>query len=188
MSEVSSQADVRRGLMTNGQSRLLDVLGVGERALEKQLAPRRKMLEMFFTPSSLARLKKMGLIPTAAELLRKKTAVKRGGRKKLASDKQRFYLVGRTVDEQFGKFDPAFKLLRTLKAADGNWDSNELRSELAKRRFTPREIDALLRARTPMGATKRFVAQSLASPKHPNGLSLQTIHSCYSRYLKVLKA
>jgi hypothetical protein len=167
--------------MTNGQSRLQEFLGVKKRALEKQLAPRRKMLEMVSRASAVARLKEAGLIPKNW-----KPATRRGGRKTLAAEKQRLYLIGCTLTEQFGKFDAGFKLLRQLKIIHGN-DQNALRSELAKRHFAPKEIAALLDARTPMGAAKRFVAQSLANSKHPNGLSLPTIHSAYSRYLKILK-
>ena len=192
MSEVSSRVGVRRVLMTNGQSRLLEVLGVKERALEKQMSPRRKMLEMVSRPSTVARLEEAGLISTdwydaTAASPHKKPATRRGGRKRLAVEKQRFYVIGCAVDEQFRKFGPAFKVLRELKIIDGNGNLNALRSELAKRRFAPKEIDVLLHARTPMGAAKRFIAQSLTNRKHRNGLSLQTIHSCHSRYLKVLK-
>jgi hypothetical protein len=105
------------------------------------------MLEMVSRASTVARLKEARLIPSnwsdpAAALARKKPAAKHGGRKRLPSEKQRFYLVGRTIDEQFRNFAPAFKLLRTLRATDGNGDS--LRIELTKRHLTPLEIDALL--------------------------------------------
>ena len=158
------------------KSRLLDVLEVKKRRLEEITALRRRMLEKTSSASTLTRR----LLPN------KKPAKTRIGRKRLASEKQHFYLIGCAVDEQFRKFDPAFKLLRQLKIIHGN-DLNTLRNELAKRHFAPKEIDALLYARTPMGAAKTLVAHSLANPKHPNGLSLQTIHSSYSRYLRVLK-
>jgi hypothetical protein len=147
--------------------------------------PRRRILEMFSSASLVARIKQEGLIaakwndPAAGSP--HKSATKRGGRKKLASEKQRFYLIGRAVDDQFRKFDPAFKLLRELKIIDQNWELDALRSEFAKHRFTPKEIDAVLQARKPMSAAKRFVAKTL-------GLSLQTVKSCYSRYVKVLKS
>jgi hypothetical protein len=147
--------------MTNGQSRLLEVLGVKERALEKQMSPRRKMLEMVSRASTVARLEEAGLISTdwydaTAASPHKKPATRRGGRKRLAVEKQRFYVIGCAVDEQFRKFGPAFKVLRELKIIDGNGNLNALRSELAKRRFAPKEIDVLLHARTPMGAAKSF--------------------------------
>jgi hypothetical protein len=111
----------------------------------------------------------------------------RGGRKRLATEKQRFFEIGCAVDEQFPKFQSAFRLLRTLKVTNRNLDPNELRTELIKYQLTYNQITALLNARTSMGAAKRFIAQSLTSRNHPNGLSLQTINSCYSRYLKAVK-
>lgn len=178
--------------MTNSQSRVIDVRRVKERErLWIIISPQGKMLDKISSPSILTSLKLMGFIPTnweypAAASSHKKRATTGGGRKRLATEKRRFYLIGCAVDQQFRKFDPAFKLLRELKIVHGN-DLSALRSELARRRFAPSEIDALLHARTPMGAAKRFVAQSLANAKHPTGLSLRTIHSCYSRYLKALK-
>ena len=118
----------------------------------------------------------------------KKSSTTRGGRKKLVTEKQRFYLIGRSVDQMFSRLESAFRVSKEFKLANGNWDVNTLRSELAKHQFTPKEIDALLQARTPMGAAKRFVAKSLTSRAHPNGISLQTVNSCYSRYLKALES
>src|SRR5215472_531348 len=48
----------------------------------------------------------------------------------------------------------------------------------------PKEIDAVLQARTPMGAAKRYIARTYTRPAHPNGISLKTVNSCYSRYFK----
>jgi hypothetical protein len=174
------------------KSMLLDVLEVKKGRLEALALSRRRLLEMFSSASLLARIKQEGIIatnrndPVAASPHTK--SAKRGGRKRLASEKQRFYLIGRAVDEQFCKFDRAFKLLREVKIIDPNWDLNALRSELAERYFTSKESDAVLQSRTPLGAAKRFVAKTLASRAHPNGISLQTVNSCYSRYLKVLKS
>jgi hypothetical protein len=84
--------------------------------------------------------------------------------------------------------ESAFRVSKEFKLANGNWDVNTLRSELVRHQFTSKEIDAVLQARTPMGAVKRFVAKSLTSRNHPNGISLQTVNSCYSRYLKVLES
>ena len=178
--------------MSNGQSRFLEVLGVKERALKKQLAPKRKMLEMS-RASTVARAKEAGLIPTnrndiAAALAGKKPAAKHGGRKRLSTDKRRFYMIGCLVEQMFPRFESAFKISKELKITNGSWDLNSLRSELAKHRYVPKEIDAVLTARTPMGAAKRFVARSLTSRAYPSGISLQTVSSCYSRYLQALKS
>jgi hypothetical protein len=179
-------------LMSNSHSRLLDVFDVKKRKLEEMVSSRRRVLEMFSSASLLARIKQEGLIagkwndPAAASP--HKSAATRGGRKRLPSEKQRFYIIGRAVDEQFHKFDRAFKLLRELKIIDQNWDLDTLRSKLEKRNFTQKEIDAVLQSRTPLVAAKRFVAKCLTSHKHPSGISLQTVSSCYSRYLKALKS
>ena len=118
----------------------------------------------------------------------KKSPATRGGRRRLATERQRFYLIGLAVDQQFRKFEPAFKLLRELKITSDNWDVNELRIKLLRYNLPINEIEAVLQARTPRGAAKRFVAKSLTSRNHPNGISLQTVNSCYSRYLKVLES
>jgi hypothetical protein len=86
------------------------------------------------------------------------------------------------------RFVSAFRVSKEFKLANGNWDVNTLRSELARHQFASKEIDAVLQARTPMGAAKRFTAKSLTSRTHPNGISLQTVNSAYSRYLKVLES
>ena len=116
----------------------------------------------------------------------KKSPTTRGGRKRLATEKQRFYMIGCLVDQMLPRFESAFRVSKELKLVKGNWELNTLRSELAKHHFTSTEIDAVLQARPPMGAAKRFVAKSLTSRNHPNGISLQTVNSCYSRYLKSL--
>jgi len=179
--------------MTNGQSRLLDVLLVKERALETLRSPQRKMLEMVSMASTIARLKQAGLIPPnwndpGAASAHKKSATTRGGRKRLATERQRFYLIGLAVDQQFRKLEPAFKLLRELKITGVHSYVNELRSSLLRYNLNTNEIEAVLQARTPKGAAKRFVAKSLTNRAHPNGISLQTVNSCYSRYLKALES
>lgn len=151
------------------------------------------MLNKVSSASILASFKLPNLRATnsndpAAATPHKKRATTGGGRKRLTTEKRRFYLIGCAVDEQCRKFGPAFKFLRELKIIDSNCDLNACSIELAKHRFTPTEIEAVLQARTPMGAAKRFIAKSLTSHKHPNGLSLETISSCYSRYLKALKS
>ena len=118
----------------------------------------------------------------------KKSAMKRGGRKRLAMEKQRFYMIGCSVNQMFSRLESAFRVSKEFKLANGNWDVNTLRSELVRHQFTSKEIDAVLQARTPMGAAKRFVAKSLTSRAHPNGISLQTVNSCYSRYVNVLES
>jgi hypothetical protein len=115
----------------------------------------------------------------------KKYPTTRGGRKRLPTEKQRFYLIGRSVDQMFSRLESAFRVSKEFKLANGNSDVNTLRSELVRHQFTSKETEAVLQARTPMGAAKRFVAKSLTSRNHPNGISLQTVNSCYSRYLKV---
>jgi hypothetical protein len=117
-----------------------------------------------------------------------KSATTRGGRKRLATEKQRFYMIGCSVDQMFSRFESAFRVSKEFKLANGNWEVNTLRSELVRHQFSSKEIDAVLQARTPMGAAKRFVAKSLTSRAHPNGISLQTVNSCYSRYLKALES
>jgi hypothetical protein len=180
--------------VTINRSWLSDVLEVKERKLEEMLSFKRTMLANV-SASALALARVTQVAPTAtkwndaaATSPHKKLATMRGGRKKLATEMRRFYLIGCSVDQQFRRFESAFRLLKKLKIISGNWDQNAHRSELAKSQFGPKEIDALVHARTQMGAAKRFVAQSLSSRKHPNGLSLQTINSCYSRYLKTLKS
>src|SRR4029077_15721427 len=90
------------------KSMLLDVLEVKKGRLEALALSRRRLLEMFSSASLLARIKQEGIIatnrndPVAASPHTK--SAKRGGRKRLASEKQRFYLIGRAVDEQFCKF------------------------------------------------------------------------------------
>jgi hypothetical protein len=178
------------------------VLGVKERKLEEMMSPKRKIEEMMSSKrTALANILRSSaharVMPASSPKLSSndaakapplKKTVRGGGRKRLAIEERRFYVIGCAVDERFRKFEPAFRLMRELKAINRNWNLNTLRSRLSKLDFDPREIDAVLQARTPRGAAKRFVAQSLASRKNPNGLSLQTINSCYSRYLKAVKA
>lgn len=173
--------------MTNNEWRFLDVFGVKERKLEWITSPRRKMLEQVSSAYVLARLKVSGSISPAASP-HKKPATRGGGRKRLVTEDQRFYLIGRSVDQQLPKFEFVFKLLRELKILGGDGDLNVLRSGLTKHHFTQNEIDIVIQARTPMGSAKRFVAKSLTSRAHPNGISLQTVNSAYSRYLKALKS
>jgi hypothetical protein len=173
--------------MTDSQWRYLDVLDVKRRKLEEMLSVKRTALaKVSVSASVLARFKPPTPPVTnrndaSATSPHKRPATTRGGRKRLATEKQRFYLIGRTVNQKLDQFEAAFRLLKELKTINGNWDLDALRRELAKRHFDPKEIHALLHARTPMSAAKRFVAQSLSR-------SLQTINSCYSRYLKVLKS
>jgi len=178
--------------VTNSESRVLEVFGVKKRKLEETTSLRWRMLDKVSSASILARLEREGLLPwnNPAATPPKKSANTRGGRKKLAIEKQRFHMIGLMVDEASPRFESAFRLKRELKIANGNWDGSTtiLRNELAKHNLTSKQIDAVLQARTPMGAAKRFVAKSLTSRKHPNGLSLQTINSSYSRYLKGLKS
>jgi len=162
--------------MTKGQSRLQEFLGVKKRALEEQLAPRRKMVEI---------LKQAGVIPRnwtdpALAVLLKKFTTSRGGRSRIATDKQRFYLIGSSVDQVIPRFESAFTFLKQLKV-NGNSDLNTYRTELSKIKLTYDEIDSVLLARMPRGAAKRFVAKSLR-------ISLSTVNSCYSRYLKASKS
>jgi hypothetical protein len=180
--------------MTNSRSWVLDVLEVKKRKLGEMLSLKRTMLaNMSVSPRALARFKPAALTATnwidaSAASPHWKLATTRRGRQRVATEKRRFHMIGCSVDEQFRRFEPAFRLLKESKIINGDWDLNAHRRELAKHNFAPREIDALLHARTQMGAAKRFVAQILSNRKHPNGLSLQTVHSCYSRYLKVLKS
>jgi DNA-binding PadR family transcriptional regulator len=179
--------------MTDSRWRILEVLEVKKRALEEMTSLRWRALEKVSSASLLARLKQEGLIATkwndpAAASPHKKSATTRGGRKRLATENQRFYLIGGLVDQMFSRLESAFRISKEFKLANGNWDVNTLRSELARHKFTPKEIDAVLQARTPMSATKRFVAKSLTSRAHPNGISLQTVNSCYSRYVKALES
>ncbi len=176
--------------MANSLSWVSDVLDVKRRKLEEMRLPMQRMLaNMSVSACALAHFKPPPSPATnwtdaAATSQPEKRAKTRGGRKRLATEKQRFYLIGCSVDQAFHRFESAFRLLKKLKISDGNWDLNAYRNELAKRHFASKEIDALLQARTPMSAAKRFVARSLSNPMHPNGLRLQMVHSCYSRYLK----
>jgi hypothetical protein len=176
--------------VTNGESRVLEVLGVKKRKLEEITSFRRRILDRVSSAAILARLQREGLLPgkNPAATPPKKSANTRGGRKRLAIEKQRFHMIGFAVDEVLPRFEAAFKLMRALKIANGNWEASALRNELAKQDLTSKGIDAVIQARTPMSAAKRFVAKSLTSRKHPNGLSLQTICSSYSRYLKALRS
>ena len=108
-------------------------------------------------------------------------ATRRGGRKKLATDKQRFYQIGSSVDQMVPRFESAFTFFKQLKVTSGNSDLNTYRMELSKTKLTYDEIDSVLQAHTPRGAAKRFVAKSLR-------ISLSTVNSCYSRYLKASKS
>lgn len=180
--------------MTIGRLWSSDVLEVKKRKLEEMLSHKRTMLANM-SASALAFARFKPAAPTATEWNHaaaasphRKLATMRGGRKRIATEKRRFYMIGCSVDQQFRRFELAFRLLKKLKIINGNLDLNAYRSELTKHRLTPKEIDALLNARTQMGAAKRFVAQSLSNREHPNGLSLQTISSCYSRYLRELKS
>ncbi len=103
-----------------------------------------------------------------------KSATTRGGRKRLATEKQRFYMIGCLVDQMFSRFESAFTFLKRLKV-NGNSDLNTHRTELLRFQLTQDEIDCVLQARTLRGAAKRFVAKSLR-------ISLSTVNSCYSRY------
>lgn len=103
-----------------------------------------------------------------------------GGRKRVATERQRFYMIGCAVDQNVHRFELDFELLRELKS-DGMWEPNALRKELMKNSVDSKEIDALLISRTPMGAAKRYVTQHLLG----NKVSLQTVRSSYSRYSKV---
>jgi len=180
--------------VTNSQWRVRDVLDVKQRKLEELRSVKRTMLaNVSVSASVLARFKPPAPPATnwnnaSVTSPHEKPATTRGGRKRLATEKQRFYIIGCSVDQQFRQFESAFRRLKELKIINRDWDLNAYRSELAKHHLTPKEIDALIHARTPMSAAKRFIAQTLSSPKHPNGLRLQTVNSCYSRYLNLLKS
>jgi hypothetical protein len=105
----------------------------------------------------------------------KKSPTTRGGREKLATEKQRFYMIGCLVDQMFPRFESAFSFLKQLKVINRNSDLNTYRTELSKLKLTHDEIDSVLQAGTPRGAAKRFVAKTLR-------ISLSTVSSCYSRY------
>ena len=64
--------------------------------------------------------------------------------------------IGCEVDHYAPRFETDFELLKKLKIG-GMWEPNALRKELTKHISDPREIDALLSSRTPMGAAKRYV-------------------------------
>jgi len=102
-----------------------------------------------------------------------------GGRKRLATGKRRFFVIGCAVDQNVRHFESAFALLKKLKIG-GTWEPDTLRRELMKYNFEPMKIDALLVSRTPKSAAKRYVRQCLLG----NKIGLQTVRSCYSRYLK----
>jgi hypothetical protein len=180
--------------MTNSRSWILDVLEVKQRKLEEILSPKRTMLaNLSISASVLARFKPPASPATnwndaSATPPHKKPPTTRGGRKRLATEKQSFYMIGYLVDQRFRQLESGFLLLKQLKFIHPTWDLNAYRSELAKHRLAPKEIEALLNARTLRGAAKRLVAQSLSSNEHPNGLSLRTIQSYHSRYLKTLKS
>ena len=60
------------------------------------------------------------------------------------------------------------------------WEPNALRKQLMKHVFDTKEVDALLNSRTPTGTAERYVILLRRGKK----LSLQTVRSSYSRYLK----
>ena len=177
--------------MSNSRSWGFDVIKTTEPKLEWITSPQRGMFVS--RASILASLNQAGSqariwknLATVWPL--KKPATTGGGRKRLATEKQRFYVIGRSVDQMFPRLESAFRLLKELRITSANSDLNTLKNELLKRKINHQEVDAVLQAKTPMSAAKRFVAKSLTSLGHPNGISLQTINSCYSRYLKALKS
>jgi hypothetical protein len=103
---------------TNLQSRVLEDLGmasVGRMVL------------------ALACPKEAGLIPAdrydaGAALPNKKPTTRRGGRSRIATDKQRFYLIGSSVDQMVPRFESAFTFLKQLKITNANSDLNALRN------------------------------------------------------------
>jgi hypothetical protein len=173
--------------MTNNEWRSSQVFGGKERMLEWVTSPRRRALEQVTSGYARSLLRVMSSIPAGATPPTKR-APRSGGRKRLAKEKQRFYMIGRSVDQMFPRLESAFRLLKELRITSANSDPNTLKNELLKRKINYQEIDAVLQAKTPMGAAKRFVGKSLTSRAHPNGISLQTVNSCYSRYLKALKS
>jgi hypothetical protein len=102
-----------------------------------------------------------------------------GGRKQLVTEQQRFFMIGRSVDQKIHRFESGFALLKTLKIG-GVWESNAQRKALTKHFYNSKEIEALLISRTPRGAAKRYVTEYVLE----NKVSLQTVRSSYSRYLK----
>ena len=99
----------------------------------------------------------------------------------MALEKKSFFQIGRSVEQEFPQCERGFELLRRLRN-HGITELNALQNELKKGQFSAVEIEALLTARTPMGATKLVVARSLSTKKKPNGLSPRTVHSSHSRY------
>jgi|SRR5215472_13684558 len=97
----------REFLMRNSQSRILDdLLGVKERAPERMMSPKRRILEKYSSASLLARLRREGVITRkpndpVATSPHKKSPTTRGGRKRLATEKQSFYIIGYLVDQMF---------------------------------------------------------------------------------------
>jgi len=124
------------------------------------------------------------LAPSTVENSRDAASTSRrpGGRRRLGLKEKIFFRIGRMIEDEFPRCERGFKLLRRLRN-DGILDLETLRKELHKGEFSAAEIGALLAARTAMGATKVVVAKSRSTPTKPNGLSLRTVHSYYSRYL-----
>ena len=106
-----------------------------------------------------------------------------GGRPRLAVEDQCFYTIGCSVEQEFPRCKRGFELRRKVTNG-GILDLNALRKEMKKERFSEVEIESVLIKRTPMGAAKYVVARQLSSEKKPNGLSLRTVHSAHSRYLR----
>jgi hypothetical protein len=99
-----------------------------------------------------------------------------GGRKRLAREQRSIFKIAYLVNHYVCHFKPRFEFLGNLKNR-GRWELSALTRELTNDGLNPREIDALLASRTLMGAAKRYVAGR-------ENLSLQTVRSCYSRFLK----
>ena len=168
--------------MIKSRSRwVIDVLEVKKRKLEWITSSKREALEKLSRISPLTRLEQEGIIATKRnDPVAASPHKKRGGRKRLATEKQRFYMIGCFVDRMFSRFESAFAFLKQLKV-NGNSDLNTYRTELLKLKFAPNEIDCVLQARTPRAAAKRFVAKSFR-------IRLSTVNGAYSRYLKASKS
>jgi len=146
-----------------------------------EIVRQRKVEVQLSSPSELATiLGHSALDESRASIpLKQLVANKAGGRKQLATERQRFFQIGLFIDQHISQFKLGFKLLKQLKV-DGILESNALRRELARHLFNVKQIDALLISRTPVAAAKRYATQCLPGKE----ISVPTVRSCYSRYLK----
>jgi len=140
-------------------------------------------LKALLTSHSTVRVSMVENHHDASKIPSEKPSRRLGGRPRLAVEDQSFYKIGRSVEQEFLRCERGFELRRKLTNG-GVLDLNALRKEMKKERFSEVEIESVLIARTPMGAAEYFVARQLYSEKKPNGLSLRTVHSAHSRYLR----